>query len=72
MTERLLASSLPLRNFIHFLHSGLSDQSKQRDARRAITRRRQCLSDGPNVTDLRAAACEGQAWRAREQRGPQG
>lgn len=30
------------------------------------------LSDGPNVTDLRAAVCEGQAWRATEQRGPPG
>lgn len=61
---------LPRHNFIHFLQSGFNEQGNQRDARQTITKRRQCLSDGPNVTDLRAAGCEGQAWRAAEQRGP--
>ncbi len=55
---------------IHFLPLVSKEQSNQRDARQTITERRQCLSDGPNVTDLRAAVCEGQAWRAAEQRGP--
>ena len=58
------------RNFIRFLQSGFNEQNNQRDTRQTVTKRRQCLSDGPNVTDLRAAACEGQAWHAAEQRGP--
>lgn len=57
-------------NFIHFLQSGFNEQNNQRDTRQTVTKRRQCLSDGPNVTDLRAAVCEGQAWHAAEQRGP--
>lgn len=57
-------------NFMHFLQSGFNEQSNQRDMRQTITKRRQCLSDGLNVTDLRAAVCEGQAWYAAEQRGP--
>ena len=55
---------------MHFLQSGFNEQSNQRDTRQTITKRRQCFSDGPNVTDLRAAVCEGQAWYAAEQRGP--
>lgn len=74
MTEQILASlpgvTSPRRNFTHFLQSGFNEQSNQRDTRQTITKRRQCLSDGPNVTDLRAAVCEGQAWHAAEQRGP--
>lgn len=63
-----LISGVPHRNF--FLQSGYSEQANQRDTRQTITKQRRCLSDGPNVTDLRAAVCEGQAWHAAEQRGP--
>lgn len=68
--KRILTSfpGVPHRNF--FLQSGYSEQANQRDTRQTITKQRRCLSDGPNVTDLRAAVCEGQAWHAAEQRGP--
>ncbi|CAJ1054400.1 Hypothetical predicted protein [Xyrichtys novacula] len=60
-----------LRSVVSARHeSDFNEQSNQRDTRQTITKRRQCLSDGPNVTDLRAAVCEGQAWHAAEQRGP--
>lgn len=49
-----------------------NERSNRRDTRQTKTKRRRCLSDGPNVTDLRAAACERQAWHAGEQRGPGG
>lgn len=73
MTKRILAPcDFLATTSIHFLQSGFSEQSNQHDTRQTITKRRQCLSDGPNVTDLRAAVCEGQAWHAAEQRGPRG
>lgn len=52
-------------------HSGDGERTNRRDAE-ANNRGAAVLSDGLNVTDLRASACEGQAWRAAEQRGPPG
>lgn len=59
----------PRPGFTLFLQSDFNELSNQRDKRQTVTKRHQCLSDGPNVTDPRAAACEGQAWHAAEQRG---
>lgn len=61
---------VPLHNF--FLHSGYTVRTNRHDMRQTITKQHQHLSDGPNVTDLRVVVCEGQAWRAVEQRGPRG
>lgn len=61
---------VPLHNF--FLHSGYTERTNRHDVRQTITKQHQHLSDGPNVTDLRAVVCEGQAWHAVEQRGPRG
>lgn len=48
-------------------HSGDGKRTNWRDTE-ANNRGAAALSDGPNVTDMRAAVCEGQAWRAAEQR----
>lgn len=61
---------VPLHNF--FLHSGYTERTNRHDMRQTITKQHQHLSDSPNVTDLRAVVCEGQAWHAVEQRGPRG
>lgn len=71
MTERigLTVASDQAVTRCHFLsatsstsfESSFNEQSNQRDTRQTLTKHRQCLSDGPNVTDLRAAVCEGQA-----------
>jgi len=61
------------RDVTRFLQSRFNGESNQRDTRPTITERRRCLSDGPNVTHLRAAPCvRDRRGTRRDSEGPPG